>query len=155
MRDHHHVDCTTTIHTLGYEKTDVAQYVEFLSEAKVQVLVDVRDRPISRKKGFSKKALSEAVEAAGIRYLHVQALGDPKPGRDAARAGQHDLFVEIFTSHMKTDAAQSALAELAVHIQGQKICLTCFERDHTTCHRSIVAAQLAVLTGAEVEHLKV
>lgn len=150
-----HADFETTIHTVGYEKTDVESYVERLKNAEVQVLVDVRERPISRKRGFSKRALSEAVEAAGIRYVHVQALGDPKPGRDAARAGQHELFVEIFSGHMRSEAAQEALTTLAEDIGGLRICLTCFERDHTCCHRTIVAEQLAALTNGKIMHLTV
>jgi uncharacterized protein (DUF488 family) len=144
-----------TIHTVGYEKTDVATYVERLKNADVQVLVDVRERPISRKRGFSKRALAAAVEAAGIRYVHVQALGDPKPGRDAARSGRHDLFVEIFTGHMRSGAAQEALANLAEDVGGLRVCLTCFERDHTCCHRTIVAEELAALIGGKIEHLTV
>ncbi|MDT1061872.1 DUF488 domain-containing protein [Paracoccus sp. CPCC 101403] len=155
MNHHWRNDLGTTIHTVGYEKTDVHAYVECLKDASVQVLVDVRERPISRKKGFSKRALAEAVEAAGIRYIHVQALGDPKPGRDAARAGEHDRFVEIFSGHMKSEQAQEALASLAEDIGGLRICLTCFERDHTCCHRTIVAEQLAALTNGKIEHLKV
>lgn len=155
MRDFSETAVQTRILTVGYEKSELASYIDRLVEAKVEVLVDVRERPISRKRGFSKRALSEAVTSAGIRYLHVQELGDPKPGRDAARAGQHAEFMAIFTAHMKTDAAQGALAELAESISGLKICLTCFERDHTSCHRSVVATQLAELTGATVQHLKV
>lgn len=145
----------TMIHTVGYEKSELTAYIGRLLTANVEVLVDVRERPLSRKKGFSKRMLSEAVEGAGIRYFHVQALGDPKLGRDAAKAGQHDLFVEIFSNHMQTKEAKKALSDLAINTTGMNICLTCFERDHTTCHRSIVADQLAILTGGTIKHLEV
>jgi uncharacterized protein (DUF488 family) len=144
-----------TILTVGYEKCEIDAYVRRLTTANIEVLVDVRERPLSRKKGFSKRALSQAVEAAGIRYVHVQALGDPKPGREAAKAGQYDLFLQIFSNHMQTHEAQDALSELANDTSGMKICLTCFERDHTCCHRSIVAERLATLTGRTIRHLEV
>lgn len=155
MKDLREEATATAIHTLGYEKTDVDKFVQRLLDANIEVLVDVRDRPISRKKGFSKTALSEAVSNAGMEYHHVRALGDPKPGRDAARAGQMNLFRKIFSTHMKTTEAQEALAQLAKDSEGKSICLLCFERDHETCHRSIVAAQLSQMTGADVTHLKV
>lgn len=155
MRDFSTAGNETTIHTVGYEKTDLAVYIEKLVEAQIEVLVDVRERPISRKRGFSKKALAEAVEAAGMKYVHVQALGDPKPGREAARAGQHAKFVEIFMSHLRSDVGQEALTDLANKVGGRNICLTCFERDHECCHRTIVADHLAELTGGTVRHLKV
>lgn len=146
---------STVIHTVGYEKTEIGNYVRTLTEAGIELLVDVRERPLSRKRGFSKNKLKEAVQAAGMSYLHVQQLGDPKPGRDAARSGNHSLFVEIFSDHMALPETIAAVDDLAQKIAGKKVCLTCFERDHLCCHRTIVAEHLAGLTGAVIHHLKV
>lgn len=155
MRDLPAEQAATVIHTIGYEKTNLEDYIARLRQADIDVLIDVRDRPLSRKPGFSKKSLQAAVEEAGMTYHHVQALGDPKPGRDAARAGDMLLFLEIFTEHMAGPAAQSAAQDLSEFIIGKRICLTCFERDHSACHRSIVAAYLSERVGAEVVHLSV
>ncbi len=143
------------IFTIGYEKTDIDDFVSRLSESNIEVLVDVRDLPLSRKKGFSKNGLNAAVSAAGIDYVHVKALGDPKPGREAARAGNHDLFVEIFTKHIDGEVAQEALSDLAGAMSGKRVCLTCFERDHEGCHRKIVAERLSALLGTPIEHIAV
>lgn len=148
-------DPSTVIHTVGYEKSDLPSYLDRLTEAGIDVLVDVRDRPQSRKPGFSKKKLQEAVEAVGMRYLHVQQLGDPKTGRDAARSGNHDLFLRIFNAHMALPETLEAVENLADQTSGLRICLTCFERDHRCCHRSIVAEHLSRLTGASVHHIEV
>ena len=144
------IDCKQPLLTLGYEKTDIDSYVRKLVDAEVEILID---RPQSRKKGFSKNGLRAAVECVGIDYLHVRELGDPKPGRDAARAGDHDLFVSIFTEHINGDAAQAAMKDLADTISGRVACLLCFEKEHHTCHRSIVADQLSDMTGAPIIHL--
>ena len=56
---------------------------------------------------------------------------------------------------MKTKEAQSALNSLVAEMAGKNICLACFERDYECCHRSIVADQLAEITGETVKHLKV
>ena len=144
-----------SIFTIGYEKSTIDAFVSRLVDAEIEVLVDVRELPLSRKAGFSKNGLDAAVSEAGIEYLHVKALGDPKPGRDAARAGNHDLFVEIFTQHMDGEVAQSALTELADTVRGKRICLTCFERHHEGCHRKIVAERLSALVGMPVEHIAV
>lgn len=143
------------IFTIGYEKSTIDDFVNRLADAEIEVLVDVRELPLSRKKGFSKKGLDAAVREAGIDYLHVKALGDPKPGRQAARAGNHDLFVEIFTQHMEGEDARMALTELADTVKGKRICLTCFERHHEGCHRKIVAERLSALVGARIEHIEV
>jgi len=143
------------IFTIGYEKSNIDDFINRLADAKIEVLVDVREFPLSRKKGFSKNGLNAAVREAGIDYLHVKALGDPKPGREAARAGNHDLFVEIFTQHIEGAKAQTALTELADAVKGKRVCLTCFERHHEGCHRKIVAEHLSALVGAPIEHIAV
>ena len=143
------------IFTIGYERTTIDDFVSRLADAEIEILVDVRELPLSRKKGFSKNGLNAAVREAGIDYLHVKALGDPKPGREAARAGNHDLFVEIFTQHLEGEDAQTALTELADTVRGKRICLTCFERHHEGCHRKIVAERLSDLVGAPIEHIAV
>ena len=76
----------TTVYTLGYEGTDIDKVVATLQAVGVKVLADVRAVALSRKKGFSKNALRTRLEAEGIAYVHLVELGDPKPGREAARA---------------------------------------------------------------------
>ena len=97
-----------------------------LQDNGVTLLIDVRDVPISRKPGFSKTSLSLGLDVAGIRYLHLKGLGDPKPGRVAAREGRFSDFRRIFAAHMMTTAAQQALAEAIVAASKSVACLLCF-----------------------------
>ena len=71
--------------TIGYEKAVLRDVLATLAQAGVATLLDVRDRPISRRPGFSKRQLAAAVEDAGMRYVHLQALGTPPEGRLAGR----------------------------------------------------------------------
>lgn len=137
------------VYTIGYEGTDIDRFVATLSAVGVMRIADVRAVPISRKPGFSKKKLAERLELEGIGYTHFQALGDPKPGREAARAGQYSTFRDIYTSHLNTDDAQASLRELTATAGETPTCLLCFERDPLTCHRSIVAEEM--LKRAEFE----
>lgn len=132
----------TQIYTIGYEGTDIERFVRTLKLVGVEQLVDVRAVPISRKKGFSKNGLRERLEAEGIRYVHLSALGDPKEGRDAARAGRYDQFRRIYNTHLSGTAARADIAALATLIIDRPTCLMCFERSPAECHRSIVAAEL-------------
>lgn len=133
-----------TIYTIGYEGTDIAKFIQTLKIVGVEVLADVRALPLSRKKGFSKNSLREHLEAAGIEYHSFQALGDPKPGREAARAGKFDVFREIYTSHIETPEAVLRVSDLAKISFGKITCMLCFERDPKTCHRTIIAEKLVV-----------
>lgn len=132
----------TQIYTIGYEGTDIERFVQTLKIIGVEQLIDVRAVALSRKKGFSKNGLRERLEAEGIEYVHLAALGDPKDGRDAARAGRYDQFRKIYSKHLSSDAAQDGLKSLAKLITGKPTCLMCFERDPAECHRSIVASEL-------------
>jgi len=123
--------------------------------AEVKILVDVRDRAQSRKKGFSKTALSNALEERGIKYLHLKVLGDPKEGREAARAGNWKKFDKIYRAVLKTDAAQNALTEITEIISKERACLLCYERDHTTCHRKYISDNIDLQTSSKTRHLGV
>jgi uncharacterized protein (DUF488 family) len=142
-------------YTIGYEGSHVGVFVATLRRAGVETLIDVRDVPLSRKPGFSKSALAANLEASGIAYVHLKGLGDPKPGRQAARAGEYAEFRRIFGRHMKTEFARRDLAKAVELIREQPCCLMCFEQDHCNCHRSIVADHLARQTGLQLHHLSI
>lgn len=133
-----------TIFTIGYEGTDIDRFVMTLTMAGVAVLADVRAVTVSRKRGFSKNELRARLAQAGIKYVHFRGLGDPKPGREAARAGHYDTFREIYSSHLATPEAQNNLMDLAKVVADGSTCLMCYERDPAICHRSIVAKSLSI-----------
>jgi len=139
----------TTVYTIGYEGTDIDKMLATLKTIGVEVLADVRAVALSRKKGFSKKALKARLEAEGIAYSHFVELGDPKPGREAARAGLFDKFQRIYSTHLHCAEAKAALEALEETARRASICMMCFERDPTTCHRTIVADRLKA-RGIEV-----
>ncbi len=141
--------------TIGYEGTTVDTVVTTLRDANVALLIDVRAVPRSRKPGFSKRQLAAALDEAGIAYIHFQALGTPKPGRDAVRAGHPERMEVIFREHMTSDRSQAELAQAKTLVRDRTACLLCFERDHTTCHRTLVAEMVTAETGQPVVHLAV
>lgn len=132
----------TVLYTIGYEGTDIGRFLSTLLAAGVQRVADVRAVPVSRKKGFSKRKLAETLAEIGIEYVHFVDLGDPKPGREAARAGRYDEFYDIYCNHLESPPAQASLDELRTIVAEKATCLLCFERDPKTCHRSIVAAEV-------------
>lgn len=142
-----------SFYTIGYEGSSIEAFVLTLMDAGIDTLIDVRDLPLSRKKGFSKNILREVLEANGIGYVHLRGLGDPKPGREAARAGKTQLFKSIFGRHMQSTAAQLDLLVANALARDTAVCLMCFERAHCDCHRAIVADHICRATGLHVENL--
>lgn len=141
------------IYTIGYEGRTLEEFVSILQENNIQLLIDIREYPGSRKKGFSKNALRSFIEGSGIDYTHLRDLGDPKPGRLAARAGAHEEFKRIFNEHMSTAPARKAL-DTAANMSLSKIsCLMCYEKHYQSCHRSIVANLICSINKSDFKHL--
>ena len=139
--------------TIGYEKARLADVVAALAGAGVATLIDVRDRPISRRPGFSKRQLAAAVEEAGMRYLHLQALGTPPEGREAGRRRDWERFWGIVETRLAGPEADLALHEAALSARQSPSCLLCYEADWRCCHRRRVAEILAERHGFVVRHL--
>ena len=141
--------------TIGYEGAALADFLATLKLCNVEVLVDIRDRAQSRRRGFSKSALAAALSDAGIEYIHVRQLGDPKEGRDAARAGDYAHFEAIYREVMASVAGRQALRDLKTLAETKSLCLMCYERSQDLCHRKIVAESLENALKVKARHLGV
>jgi uncharacterized protein (DUF488 family) len=117
--------------TIGYEGRTLEDFIVTLQAEGVDVLMDVRLNAISRKPGFSKKALAAAAEAAGIEYRHEPSLGNPIDNRDAYRAGDERARAR----YRERIADSPAVDELIVLASKRRVALLCVERDHSICHR--------------------
>jgi uncharacterized protein (DUF488 family) len=144
-----------TLYTIGYEKALLKDLVATLAAVSVSTLIDVRDRPISRRPGFSKRQLAAAVEEAGVRYVHLHALGTPPEGRLANRRREWALFWRIVDEKLARPEAELALLEAAEIAQAAPSCLLCYESDWQICHRRRVAQILSHRHGFAVSHLAV
>ena len=142
---------TGVLFTIGYEGRTQDEYLALLTGAGVTLLADVRRNPISRKKGFSKRALAEGCAAVGIRYEHLPELGIASEKRKnvATQADVDALFAEYERDWLPTQGA--ALAKLRAWVDaGERIALTCFERAPGDCHRHCVAEALG---GFDAKHV--
>jgi uncharacterized protein (DUF488 family) len=142
------------IFTIGYENATVPAFLHALTDAKVELLVDVRAVASSRKPGYAKSRLAENVGTVGIDYLHLRGLGTPAEGRAAAKAGRHAEMHAIYREHLKTSEAQDDLHALADLVrEGRRCCLLCLEADPAHCHRTLAAEALKELVPVKIHHL--
>ncbi|WP_419729225.1 DUF488 family protein [Lichenicola sp.] len=139
--------------TIGYESARFDQVRDALSQAGTRLLIDVRAIAASRRAGFSKRILAAGLAEAGIEYVHLQPLGTPKEGREAVRRGDVGTMQRIFEAHMQGDRSQAALQEAHALAIERRACLLCFERDHSHCHRTLVAGMIAGESGQRIQHL--
>ncbi|MGH7064869.1 MAG: DUF488 family protein [Stellaceae bacterium] len=143
------------VFTVGYEKTLLRDVIATLGAAGVEVLLDVRDRPISRRPGFSKRQLAAAVEEAGMRYVHLAALGTPPEGRLAGRRRDWERFWTIVDEKLARPEAELDLSRAAAIGAAAPSCLLCYEADWRNCHRRRIAEILAARHGFAPRHLSV
>ena len=130
--------------TIGYEGKTLDAYVAQLTSAEVSVLCDVRHNPLSRKRGFSKKALAAACNTVGIRYEHLAQLGIPTAERrDIKTPRDRELLFQRY-SRITLRREKAALETIRRWIleEGERVALTCFEANPCDCHRNCVARVL-------------
>lgn len=140
------------LYTFGYEGLDIEAFIARIREVGIQTVLDVRELPLSRKKGFSKSSFSERLSHANIAYLHAPALGCPKEIRDRYRKDSDWVeYTRAFTAYMVSQA--EATRELVKLSRGKATCLVCFEADYTFCHRTYVAREALKQGGLPVMHL--
>jgi len=140
------------IFTLGYQALSLNIFIARLKEVGVETVIDVRANPLSRKRGFSKSALSTALANAGIAYAHVPAMGCPKPVRERyKRDGDWTAYTRGFLAYLKNQA--EVLADLTKGAKASTSCLICFEADLDRCHRTFVARAAADIGRLSITHL--
>lgn len=140
------------LYTLGYEGLELTSFIQVLAKSGVKTVVDVRELPLSRKKGYSKTAFSHALADQGVAYLHAPQLGCPKPIRQKYQQdGDWDAYTRSFLQYLKTQTGP--VQELVKLASATTACLVCFEADFNMCHRTYVARQAHLLGAPAVTHL--
>jgi uncharacterized protein (DUF488 family) len=140
--------------TIGYEQTPAKAVLDELAQAGVKLLVDVRAIASSRRPGFSKSQFAAGLSERGISYIHLRGLGTPKEGRLAARSGDIATLQRIYAKHLTTPQAREELDELSALVKTSgPVCVLCYERDHTHCHRRWIAEVIEDRNGVAIENL--
>jgi uncharacterized protein (DUF488 family) len=142
------------IFTIGYEGLDIERFIDLLAKQGVETVVDIRELPLSRKPGFSKRALQAELNASGREYVHLVELGCPRDVRDQYKEdGNWKNYTKGFLKHLK--GQQESVAELAALATSTSCALLCYEADPNYCHRSMVADAVGELAGMRVHHIVV
>jgi uncharacterized protein (DUF488 family) len=139
--------------TIGYEGKTQAEFLDELKAAGVALLVDVRAVAASRRPGFSKTALGNAVREQGIDYLHLRPLGTPAAGREAARKGRIAEMRAIYAEQLETPEALLAMEQLLAEAGEHHVALLCYEKGAPCCHRAMLAERMLERAEFEVRNI--
>jgi uncharacterized protein (DUF488 family) len=136
--------------TIGYEGFKPEGFLEKLKENNVSLLVDVRQNPISRKRGFSKAHLEILLQENNINYIHFQKLGTPRELRNHLKEdGDYEGFFEEYKDYLMNQ--KGWLDYLKGLVEKTTCCLMCFEKDHQECHRQVISSTLEEMSDNNLE----
>jgi uncharacterized protein (DUF488 family) len=141
--------------TIGYSGYSLEDFVQVLHRNQVKCLFDIREIPISRKRGFSKSALSQALSHVGIEYRHLRVLGSPRRDRHRLReTDDYRTFFRRMTAHLAGIEAVDGVREVVRLAGEQTSCLMCCCPDWQRCHRKAVVEAIRNLTSFTIVHLR-
>jgi uncharacterized protein (DUF488 family) len=137
------------IFTIGHSTRSVEELVALLRARGATCLADVRTFPRSRRHPQHEAgALAEELARAGIRYVHLPALGGlRRPLRTSPNGGWHG-----FADHMLTCEFEEGLMALRGLARDGPVAVMCAEAVPWRCHRMLIADALWA-RGVVVEHL--
>lgn len=137
----------------GYEGQSVDDLIEYCRRVKAYAVVDVRLNAISRKKGFSKTALSQALRAEGLEYAHLRSLGNPKDNRPGfAHPGTPEAFAahrRFNTEVLDSEQAQAQINDILDLLESGSVVLLCFEQAPRCCHRHLIIERVRQVAATQ------
>lgn len=143
-----------TLHTIGHSTRSIEEFIALLREHGIELLVDVRSIPGSRRvPQFGKEKLRASLEQAGIEYLWMPQLGGRRKTSPDSRntAWRHPAF-RGYADYMETDEFALALDELATVACAVPTAMMCAEAVWWRCHRSMIADAMK-WAGFDVLHI--
>lgn len=142
------------IHTIGHSTYSIEHFIGLLKAFAIEVLVDVRRYPGSRRyPHFNSEEMAKALPASGIGYHHMVDLGGRRsPKRDSPNSAWRNTSFRGYADYMQTDAFQRAVKELQELASEKSVAIMCSEAVWWSCHRALVSDYLKWL-GWEVLHI--
>lgn len=129
------------VNTVGYEGRRADELASWLASRGIQVLVDIRHTPWSRRPGFSRGALANVLGRHGVRYVHLRGLGAPPSLRKGLEeTGDYRSFFREYRAILNQH--EELLNELAHLLRSAPSCLLCREEEADKCHRSALASEI-------------
>jgi uncharacterized protein (DUF488 family) len=133
----------SALFTIGYEGRALDELIAILQASRVECVIDIRELPLSRRRGFSKTPLGDALRTAGIEYVHLRSAGNPFRREDDALA-KYAHYVR---------GADAVIGEVAEAARGRRAALLCYEAEPTECHRSLLAPRVAATLHCAIQDL--
>ena len=137
------------LYTIGYQGRTLDELLALLHAHDIDRLIDIRELPLSRRRGFSKTSLGDALRGDGIEYIHARIAGNPyRTEKDLIPRPE---LLAKYRAHL--NASRGIAAEVATLARDHTVALLCYEAAAAECHRSILAPRVARRLGVKVADL--
>lgn len=145
-----------TVWTVGHGALNAQELGALLRRAEVEVLVDVRRFPGSRRHPqFGGAAMRSWLPDHGVGYRWLEDLGGRRaPASASPNVALPDDQVRGYADHMATPGFAAAVADLRADARERNVAVMCAESSWRNCHRRLLADHLVLVSGDRVEHLR-
>ena len=133
-----------SIWTIGHSTLSIGEFLSVLTSFQIELLVDVRSFPASRRyPHFNKEELRTSLTAVGIDYVHMPELGGRRKTRlDSKNVVWRNQSFRGYADYMETQAFREGAAQLLERARDRRTVIMCAEAVWWRCHRSLIADYL-------------
>jgi uncharacterized protein (DUF488 family) len=142
------------IWTIGHSTRTLDFFVEMLQSFDIQLLVDIRSFPGSKRyPQFNKENLETSIPQHHSEYIHLKSLGGRRPvHKDSKNTGWRHPAFRGYADYMETEEFKTGIQQLEDMAIKQRTAYMCSEAVWWRCHRSMVSDYLK-LHGWNVRHI--
>ena len=143
------------IWTIGHGTRPVEELTSMLGSAGVELLIDVRAHPGSRRNPqFNRTALESWLAEHGIGYQwEGRALGGfRRPRPNSRNTGLRNESFRGYADYMESEEFAAGAGRLVESARETRLAMMCAEQHPSRCHRRLISDWLAS-REIEVEHL--
>lgn len=145
------------IFTVGHSTHTKEEFLSLLNNAQIEMLVDVRAFPGSKKfPQFHKDEMSKWLPEAGIEYLHIKELGGrrnkSKMIDDDVNDAWNNQSFHNYADYTLEEGFQKGVTKLTKIAKKKTVAYCCSERHPSRCHRLLISNWLA-LNNWSVYHI--
>lgn len=141
----------THIFTIGHSNHSWETFSPLLIDNEIELLVDVRSRPVSRFAPFSnRRRIPELLESIGIDY---EFMGGPLGGKPSDKAMYDSNGKPDYGKMRKLAEFRVAIDELVKETSHRRTVILCSEGDPAKCHRRLLLGPPLEESGCNLLHI--
>lgn len=141
------------IYTIGHSNHTQETFLNLLTDANIEVLIDVRSNANSRWATFANRdSLKEILEPIQIYYVYLgDVLGGRPPDSDSY---DHQTGKANYQAIQEKENFRRGIERILDWLKRYRVCIMCAEENPTSCHRNLLVAESLRKAGVLVSHIR-